>query len=196
MRLHDSLDETLSTKARTRVARILVGHRGHSLTGREVGRLSGLSPAQAREALITLERTGLADGTIAGRTKLWRLGEEHVLAPHLVALFAAEKNVFPALTEELRRFFAQLPVKSVRLFGSAARGAERPDSDIDLYVEVASEKDKALIREKVGELWARGARRFGNPIMAVVYTTKERQADSGSGLIRSAFSDGTLIAGE
>ena len=45
------------------MARVLVGHRGHQLTGREVGRLAGLSAAQAREALLTLERSGLADGS-------------------------------------------------------------------------------------------------------------------------------------
>ena len=42
----------------------------------------------------------------------------------------------PRLLRQLRAVLAKYPVKAAYLFGSYARGDERPDSDVDVYVEI------------------------------------------------------------
>ncbi|MFW5659442.1 MAG: nucleotidyltransferase family protein [Bacteroidota bacterium] len=50
----------------------------------------------------------------------------------------------PQLLRQLREVLAKHPVKAAYLFGSYARGDERPDSDLDLYVQVDYEQGFGL----------------------------------------------------
>ena len=48
----------------------------------------------------------------------------------------------PELLRQLREVLAKYPVKAAYLFGSYARGDERPDSDVDIYVQVDYEEGR------------------------------------------------------
>lgn len=45
-----------------------------------------------------------------------------------------------ATREQLRRFFAAYPVDRAYVFGSFARGEARPDSDLDILVDLDRSK--------------------------------------------------------
>ena len=47
--------------------------------------------------------------------------------------------------EGIRKYFSSQPIERVWLFGSYARGTERPDSDIDLLVKFENEATIGLI---------------------------------------------------
>mgnify|MGYP006266126129 CR=1 FL=1 len=46
----------------------------------------------------------------------------------------------PELLRQLREVLAKYPVRAAYLFGSYARGDERPDSDVDVYVQIDRSK--------------------------------------------------------
>ena len=195
MRLSRGLDDVLASKAKLRLLRELSRDPPRDLTGRELARAADLSASRASIALEEMRRTGIVDRRLAGRAMLWYLCEEHVLHPELVRLFGTERSLIQRLVEDLRQRLRGLPVRSVRLFGSVARGTERPDSDIDLFVEVGSDRDRSMIREKVADLWLHGARVYGNPISAIVLTTAERKKPSNPKLIADIIREGIPVIG-
>jgi predicted nucleotidyltransferase len=60
--------------------------------------------------------------------------------------------------EELLAIAARHGVSNLRLFGSVARGEERPDSDIDLLVDLAEDRgfgDYLALVEELEEMFGR-----------------------------------------
>jgi predicted nucleotidyltransferase len=63
------------------------------------------------------------------------LNSDHVLHPAIAALFATEDEIPLRLRDDLSSALPRLgEVESAYIFGSAARGDMRPDSDIDVAV--------------------------------------------------------------
>ena len=57
--------------------------------------------------------------------------------------------------EEILRIAASYGVRNVRIFGSVARGGARPDSDLDLLVDLApghSLLDLIAVKQDLGDL--------------------------------------------
>lgn len=50
----------------------------------------------------------------------------------------------PFLEEVVERITSKVPTEAIYVFGSYARGEERPDSDLDIYVVTTEELDSAL----------------------------------------------------
>src|SRR5689334_20727353 len=69
-----------------------------------------------------------------GRTRLYSVRTEHRLAAPLDALFAAEEDRFTAIRETIRSVASGcgLGVLAAWIYGSVARNADRPDSDMDI----------------------------------------------------------------
>ena len=196
MRFHDTLDDLMSTKARMRCLRQLTRFPKKRFTGRELARLAGVSPTQAAEALDAFHQSGLVDRSTVGASGVWELKEDHVLVPDIRAMFDAESRLLGRLFNDVRSALRGIPVRSARLFGSVAGGTERPDSDIDLYVEVSTEAAKRKANDRLLDLWSQGARKYGNPVNFLVYTTRERGNPPNPGLIKSIFQEGRTIIGE
>ena len=51
------------------------------------------------------------------------------------------QDILVALRSERERLFAKYALTSMAVFGSAARGEQRPDSDVDIMVEFDTSKD-------------------------------------------------------
>ena len=92
---------------------------------------------------------------------VWRVAEEHVLAPHLRGLFSVEAGSLAGLRRDLAELLGQLPVQRAVLFGSIARGEERTTSDIDLFVQVGTRFDKDAVEDALSAASARFALKFG-----------------------------------
>jgi predicted nucleotidyltransferase len=132
------LTRILGVDSNLRVLRVLVRHRGH-LAASEITRLSGLSRGSVRLGLMSLETMGIVTSSGSPHSRVYRFEEGHHLGPALEALFEAEKGRFAAILGELRRSAAGQPVLSLFIFGSAARGDDGPDSDLDIGVVAKAE---------------------------------------------------------
>lgn len=127
-------------------------------TGRELARLSGRSVTGVQHALDRLVDEGLVHRAEAGRSYLYSLNREHLLAPAVEVMAGARWK----LVERLRELIGgwKSPTFHASLFGSAARGEGNAASDIDLLVVRPSKTDaedptwRRQLDELAEEVWA------------------------------------------
>ncbi len=170
---------------------------GGAHTGRAIGQAVQLSHSAVHRALEPLTVREIVDAEPQGRAILYRLNEEHWLVrTGLRPLFEAELGFFPRLGEAIQAA-AKVPLRSVILFGSVARGDARPDSDIDL-LSLTMTSDT----QETGEAHLLAAapslrRQFGRPISCLVWSAGEfmRRFRADDPLVRDILNTGDTIAG-
>lgn len=163
MRLTTPLDDIFSTGSHVRVLRALCNlmPKGLSVSGREIARRAGVSNPTAQSVLSSLSDQGLLRITRSLRVTYYRLNPDHVLAPVIAELFAHEETLLQSLRHDLGRALPRLvDVEGAYIFGSAARGEMRPDSDIDVAVTL---KRGAQLPDEQDDIDAL-SRRYGSRI--------------------------------
>jgi predicted nucleotidyltransferase len=172
VRLDEPLDDLFQNRSHVRVLRALLAlPRGIDASIREIARRAGVTHPTASAALESLRAQGLVVGRVTLLASEYRVNDVHVLFPSIKELFGLEgrlrQDLIDYLTHELR---ARAPwVREAFVFGSAARGEMRPDSDLDVALITTSGKSRKLasIMEELGE---DTTDRFGNRIQAVIGT--------------------------
>ena len=102
-------------------------------TGRQVHQVAGRhSEKGVRNCLHRLVGQGIVNSRRAGKADLYSLNRQHLAAPHIVALAGLRQELLARIRAELAGW--QEAPTFAALFGSAATGRMRPDSDIDLLV--------------------------------------------------------------
>lgn len=123
---------TIAPTLEAEVLQVLAGA-DEPFTGRQVARLMPKhSTKGVNLALRRLVEQGVVESAPAGAANLYRLNRHHLAAEHILALARLRDE----LLSRIRRLVTswQVPAELVVLFGSAARGEMRPDSDIDVFV--------------------------------------------------------------
>ncbi len=98
---------------------------------RELERLLGISVANIRRELVRLEKGGIFTSRRVGNQRHFSVNKSHPLFPEYRSIVFKTIGIAGALAAVLS------DVPSVRVafvFGSLARGSERPESDVDLMV--------------------------------------------------------------
>ena len=134
MRLIEPLNDLFATRSHVRVLRALDGlPEGVGVSGREIARRARVSHPTALQALNSLADQGLLLVRRAPKVAFYRLNTEHVLVSPLRAIFARERAVPHDLETAIEASLRQIrDVKAAYMFGSAARGDMRVNSDIDV----------------------------------------------------------------
>ena len=170
---------------------------GAPLNLRTLARLAGISPGQASRVLPRLVELGIVRRTEVPPSALFELPERSFGAQLVHQL----SDAHGALLRELRTTASKLrpAPASVVLFGSAAAGEARVESDIDLLiVRPANDVDDAAWTTSLMK-WVSRIREFsGNPVNLV----EENEADipkllgSRRSLWQTIRSQGLLVAGK
>lgn len=176
--LASPLNDILGTRSKVSVLRELV-RRDDPVTGREAARLAHLSHRSAQQALQELLDLGVVRRREGGRAHLYRLNHEHYLVQHaLESLFRTERRSIEELFDRLQEALSTASqesgteIVSAVIFGSVARGEDRPDSDLDLLVvhELDGGDDRPL-REELPEVLEPIETLFGRTISPVVVSS-------------------------
>lgn len=174
--VREPLAHALGSVARVAALRVLVGA-GEQLTQREVARRAGLQHRSIQLALHDLVALGLISRWEGGRDHVVRLQEEHRLVPAIRELFRREADHFLELRQELTTAAARLTRRSglagLALFGSVARGTDRPDSDLDLLVLVRHARDLEPALAAVGALAPRLQEKYGARLRPIGYVVRD-----------------------
>lgn len=123
--------EAVSSTVDTDVLAVLAGST-MPRSGRELARRAGRSSTGVQHALDRLVEHGLVDRLEAGRTFLYTLNRDHLLAPAVEKMADARLELIRRLRDQLGAW--RTPPIHASLFGSAARGDGDTGSDIDLFL--------------------------------------------------------------
>ncbi len=192
MKFHDVLEEVFGTPERIKILRVLVSY-PKEFTSRELSAHTGVSVRGVIDILSLFERHGFVKSRRVGKSIVWRIDREHCLVKSLIEpVFEAEKNLMHVLKREISAILRKYSVQKAIVYGSIARGDERPDSDLDLALLV--KRKGKWVEQLKAELRDRVLRRFGNTLSILVYTTAEFKKAKGA--LKKEIESGVVMFGD
>lgn len=192
MRLHAFLEDILGSRAKVNVLRVLFKFKTKTFTGRELAMATGLTHTGVRRALRELQASNLIKMEYHGRSNLITLNTDSNLYNLLETLFSVEANTFNTFTLELKK---EVPynVVSCAIFGSIARGTEKPDSDVDvLFITDAKETVQKFIEEKQQFF----VNKYGNVIAPYIMSKNEFVRKKNTPFVKGVLESYKLVKGE
>lgn len=190
----EMLDEILGSRARIGVLRTL-GRATEPLTGREIARRAALSHTAVHEALSHLWKFGVLDLAPGRRgSSRYSVRSSHALIAEILSpMFRFEETLLERLSAAVA--LQCPPGSSVIVFGSAARGEDGPDSDVDLLALVPSGSDLRALEERMDTLdtW----RTLGRRVFVLVWTPEmmRRAKREGSPILSEIEREGRALVG-
>jgi len=190
MRFHEILEDILGSKIKIRILRLFYRTRG-SYTGREIAKLIEFSQDATQRALNDLIIQGLLRRDYVGTSYNYYFNEDHMLVNKVVnRAFFAEQNSMREIAWIFREQLGEEFQKAV-IFGSVAKGKERPDSDVDILVVVRDGVEIDTIEERISEAANTATAACGNPVMPIVIQAgeyeKRKKAKSKQGIWKEIF---------
>jgi predicted nucleotidyltransferase len=110
----------------------LYGHPGERFYLRQVASLSGAAQGAVQRELQVLVEAGILRRTVEGRHVYFEANRESPIFPELYALVLKTVGIVDVIRDALAPLADRIRVAFV--FGSAARGELRSDSDVDVLV--------------------------------------------------------------
>ncbi len=160
-----ALAELFGSEVRAAVLSHICAHPDELIVGSKLARALGLSASAVGTELARLERLGMLQATEPiGAARPYRVNEDFPLLRGLqsVCLYAT------GIVAVLRELFADAEgVEVAAIFGSLARGDDRPHSDVDVLV--VGEIDGIELAHLAREAW----HRTGRDVMTVHYSAEE-----------------------
>lgn len=185
MKFFHPLDHILDSSVKVRILRFLC-RKGGEWSGRRLAAELKMNPVTAHRALRELYGATILDFRKTGNSFGYSLRDDHdVVRQVLRPLFERERGAHERLSELFRKELSASAKKSVltaAIYGSIARGQERPTSDLDLLVLVPSEEAKRQVRPALDTFCEKVVSRFANVPSVQVNTVREAREKVRRGL--------------
>ena len=159
----DTLTVLFTSRVRAEISRVLFGIKAQTMHLRDIHRQTGLSLRTVSRDIEKLVKLGIVLRNRDGNRVYFAANEKHPLYPDIRSLVLKTSGLADVVKHALR-------VKGINaafVFGSVARGAEGPNSDLDLMVI----GDIGL--RKLSSALAGTAERIGREINPHVMTREE-----------------------
>jgi predicted nucleotidyltransferase len=197
MRFHNIFDRIFQKKSHLKILRFFILH-GKDASIREISREIKITHPNVSASLKDLEREGILGIKFIGRSSVYSLNTENIFVKKvLTPLFAAEKDMQKLLSAVIISDL-KFSYESIILFGSIARGEEKPKSDIDIAVILKAKEDKQAVLDELLALSQVTSRKLGNMLSPVIYYGSEFTSlyKKNSPLIKNILKEGKVLAGK
>ncbi len=191
MLLHHFWETVLGSKVKIKMLRVLCRYPAKKFTVRELARLAHSAHTPVLKSLPDLQGMNLIRVEKHGTANMITFNAKSHLWASLQKLFTAESG----LKNELKREIAIIApkVEMAVLFGSAAQGTEKMNSDIDVLI-VSNNKQE--IKRALEEARKNMAEEFGNLLSPLVFTEKEFKANRNKPFARDLSKSYEIISGK
>jgi predicted nucleotidyltransferase len=195
MQFKNYLDTIFSQPTKVRLLRFLFETRPE-MTGRELARFAKISHMQVYRNLDDLKAHGIVTKKRVGAAYVYALNEKNVLVKEVLnTLFQKEGKLLGDILKAVLLGKAG-DMLSVVVFGSAAKGEERPASDIDIFILTRNESSSNSVNDFLSDAELRFHEQTGNRLSPIVMTITELKGKykTNKTLFSRIFS-GKLISG-
>ena len=187
----------MGSRSKVKLLRVLFKFPESEFTGEDLARKAAVSKPMAHKALSELMEENVVARRVAGRAYLYSLLSGSYSTKLAAPLFRMRDSPLEELARLVKTKLQSAPVVSAILYGSVARGEEKPASDIDLYLVVKGEGDRKGVEALVSELNRLTSTHFGNRLSAMIKTVEEtkRAYRNRRGLETQVDAEGKVILG-
>jgi len=140
------LEKLFTSKTRVRILGILISNPDREFHLRELSREVKITPIYVKKELQNLEELNLVLKTKKGNLSLFQINRNSPIFTELKSIFMKTEYFGELAKKSLKK----LKIDFAFIFGSFAKGIERKESDIDLFVVGdANENDLLQIIQKI-----------------------------------------------
>jgi len=140
------LEKLFTSKTRVRILGILISNPDREFHLRELSREVKITPIYVKKELQNLEELNLVLKTKKGNLSLFQINRNSLIFTELKSIFMKTEYFGELAKKSLKK----LKIDFAFIFGSFAKGIERKESDIDLFVVGdANENDLLQIIQKI-----------------------------------------------
>lgn len=163
MRFHKFMEDVLGSRTKISMLRALCRHPAKEFTQREFAIKFGIPQQNVSFVIKELANYNVVNIKISGNSMLFSANEQSYILKSIKKVFDDEEKSRDCLIRLISRNIHG--ARECYLFGSVARGEEKPGSDVDLFIVCPSVEK---MTERISKLNSKIIRMFGNQIMPLI----------------------------
>ncbi len=185
MKLNYPLLQAINSNIKVRMIKFLLTHKA-SMSEREIASVLKMSHMSVNRTLRELADLNFVNYIVVGKAHLWKVNRKSYAFKALSRLIEGVSTISGPI-EDFRRFLlGNMPknlAKKAVLFGSVAKGTERADSDIDIFILAKDPRAKSVFESKMEDLSGLCFELYGNRLSAYILTEREMKRKKNMRLI-------------
>ncbi|MDO8580206.1 MAG: nucleotidyltransferase domain-containing protein [Candidatus Omnitrophota bacterium] len=185
MKFHLSVLNLLGSETKIKIIKFLLSHEA-AMSEREIASILNTSHMSVNRTMQELAELNLVHYMVVGKAHLWKVNRNSYAYRMLEKLLTNVEIWANPLTELKQTILRALPLRAVErvvLFGSIAKNAENPDSDIDVFILVKNAESQKRIEDVVERLSNECLEAFGNRLSPYILTEQQLKQKKDLGLI-------------
>lgn len=175
MKFHISLLDVLNSKTKVQIIKFLLIHKA-SMSEREIASVLKISHMSVNRTLRELAEFNFVNFVTVGKAHLWRVNKRsyafRVLSKFIKGVSEIQEPIEDLKNMLLRNLSKDL-IKRMVLFGSIAKGSERANSDIDVFILVKDRQSKNKLEPQIDKLSNLCLELYGNRLAPYLLTQQE-----------------------
>jgi len=177
MKFHISLLDILNSKTKIRIIKFLLNHEA-SMSEREIASVIKVSHMSVNRTMQELAELNFVNFITIGKAHLWNVNRKSYAFRALSELFKGISSIKEPLGDLKKMLLNNLPktlIKKVILFGSIAKGSEKSNSDIDIFILVSDKQSKKKLDSQIDKLSNMFFEAYGNRLAPYILTEQEME---------------------
>jgi len=175
MEFHISLLNVLNSRVRIKIIEFLLTHEA-SMSEREIASVLKVSHMSINRTMRELADLNFVNFITVGKAHLWKVNQKSHAYKALSELIKGVLDIKEPIEGLKKTLLKELPeklVKRVVLFGSVAKGTEKANSDIDIFILVKNRQSKEKIESSIEKLSDVCFDTYGNRLAPYILTVRE-----------------------
>ena len=175
MKFRISLLDVLNSKTKIKIIKFLLTHEA-SMSEREIASILKVSHMSVNRTMRELAELNFVNFVTIGKAHLWRVNHKSYAFRALSELIKGVSGIQEPIEELKKILLKNLPktlIKRIVLFGSIAKGSERTNSDIDIFVLARDKQSKEKLESSIEKLSNICFEMYGNRLAPYILTEQE-----------------------
>ncbi|MEW6410483.1 MAG: nucleotidyltransferase domain-containing protein [Nitrospirota bacterium] len=175
MKFNVSLLDVLNSKTKVKIIKFLLTHEA-SMSEREIASVLKVSHMSVNRTMRELSEFNLVNFITVGKAHLWKVNRKSYAFRVLSSLIKGISGLREPIEDLKSILLRNLPktlIKRVVLFGSVAKGSEKVNSDIDIFILVRDKQSKKKLELQIEKLSNLCLEVYGNRLAPYILTERE-----------------------